>query len=94
MSADGSRTRASSDEVDPNASSAASSILYFQPPARTGNCEPDFVLEGGPGVLLFMCQHAAIDIGYRVHHIASGGQCSNRGFNSNMGVIGLSYFLR
>jgi len=59
---------------------------------RTGNCEPNFVLEGGPGVLIFMSQHAAIDIGYRVHHISNGNQCSNQGFNSNMGVIGLSYF--
>jgi hypothetical protein len=32
-----------------------------------------------------MSQHAAIDIGYRVHHISNGHQCSNQGFNSNIG---------
>ena len=61
---------------------------------RTGNCETNFVLEGGPGLLIFMSQHVALDIGYRVHHISNGHQCSNQGFNSNMGVIGLSYFFR
>jgi hypothetical protein len=61
---------------------------------RTGNCDINFVLEGGPGVLIFMSQHAALDIGYRVHHISNGHQCLNQGFNSNMGVIGLSYFFR
>jgi len=73
---------------------AGQHTVFFSRRPRTGNCKPNFVLEGGPGVVLFMCQHAAIDIGYRVHHIANGGQCSNQGFNSNVGVIGLSYFLR
>src|SRR5262249_60041844 len=61
---------------------------------RTGNCEPTFVLEGGPGLLLFVSERTAIDIGYRFHHISNGGRCFNEGFNSNMGVIGLSYFFR
>jgi len=49
---------------------AGQHTVFFSRRPRTGNCKPNFVLEGGPGVLLFMCQHAAIDIGYRVHHIA------------------------
>jgi lipid A 3-O-deacylase len=59
---------------------------------RTGNCDVNFVLEGGPGVLLFVGKHTAIDLGYRYHHISNGGRCGNDGYNSNMGVVGLSYF--
>jgi len=59
---------------------------------RTGNCDVNFILEGGPGVLVFVGKHTAIDLGYRYHHISNGSRCGNDGYNSNMGVVGLSYF--
>jgi lipid A 3-O-deacylase len=62
---------------------------------RVGNCEPNFILEGGPGVVFFLSARTAIDVGYRFHHISDASRCSpNLGVNSNMGVVGFSYFFQ
>jgi lipid A 3-O-deacylase len=60
---------------------------------RTGDCDPNFLLEGGPGLVFFVTEHTAIDMGARFHHISNGNRCvPNFGVNSVMGVVGVSYF--
>lgn len=56
-------------------------------------CDVNFVLGGGPGVLLFMSERAALTIGYRFQHISNGGKCTpNLGVNSSVVIVGVSYF--
>jgi len=72
---------------------AGGGILGGRVGPRTGDCDLNFLLEGGLGIALFVSTHAAIDIGYRYQHISNGRLCSpNYGVNSNMGVVGFSYF--
>ena len=54
-----------------------------------------FVLEGGAGLAYFVTDKVAVNFGYRFQHISNGNTSSpNRGFNSDSGVIGVSYFLK
>jgi opacity protein-like surface antigen len=52
-----------------------------------------FVLEAGAGVSYFVVPGVAINLGYRFQHVSNGNTSKpNRGFNSNSGVLGVSYF--
>ena len=54
-----------------------------------------FVLEAGAGVSYFVTDDVAINAGYRFQHISNGHTSSpNRGFNSDAGVIGVSFFFK
>lgn len=60
---------------------------------RQTTCEVNFILGGGPGVLLFMSESAALTLGYRFQHISNGGKCTpNLGVNSSVVILGVSYF--
>jgi hypothetical protein len=51
-----------------------------------------FVLEGGVGAAYFVTNKVALNLGYRFQHISNGNTSSpNRGFNSDTGVLGVSY---
>ncbi len=52
-----------------------------------------FVLEGGVGLSYFVAPGVAVNGGYRFQHISNGDTSNpNRGFNSNEGVVGVSFF--
>jgi hypothetical protein len=52
-----------------------------------------FRLYGGVGASLFVADNAAIYAGYRMIHISNGNTSRpNRGFETNTGVVGLSFF--
>lgn len=54
-----------------------------------------FVAEAGAGVSYFVTPEMAISAGYRFQHISNGGTSTpNRGFNSDSGVIGLTYYFK
>jgi opacity protein-like surface antigen len=54
-----------------------------------------FVLEGGVGASYFVTDKVALNFGYRFQHISNGNTSTpNRGFNSDSGVIGVSYFFK
>ncbi len=54
-----------------------------------------FVLEAGAGVSYFVTPEMAISAGYRFQHISNGGTSTpNRGFNSDSGVVGLTYYFK
>jgi opacity protein-like surface antigen len=53
-----------------------------------------FVLEGGPGVSIFLTDTLAVTVGYRLHHISNGNTSErNRGIEAHTAVLGLSLFL-
>jgi len=54
-----------------------------------------FVLEAGGGLSYFLTDSMALDAGYRFQHISNGHTATpNRGFESNEGVIGISYHFK
>src|SRR5262249_37924266 len=54
-----------------------------------------FVLEAGAGLSYFVTDEVAINAGYRFQHISNGHTSNpNRGFNSDSGVIGVSFFFK
>ncbi len=62
---------------------------------RETNCDVNFLIEGGPGVLFVLGPRLALTAGYRVHHVSNADLCTkNRGLNSSLFTVGLSYFLR
>ena len=57
------------------------------------NCDVNFVIQGGPGVLFFVSRTTAVMGGYRIHHVSNSALCSkNRGLNSSLFIVGLSQF--
>ncbi len=54
-----------------------------------------FVLEAGAGLSYFVTDTMALNAGYRFQHISNGHTSSpNRGFNSDSGVLGVSFFFK
>lgn len=52
-----------------------------------------FVLEGGVGLAYFLAPRVAVNGAYRFQHISNGATSfPNRGFNSDTGVLGVSFF--
>ena len=52
-----------------------------------------FVLEAGVGLGIFLTDGVQLTAGYRFQHISNGNvESPNRGFNSDAGVLGLSFF--
>jgi lipid A 3-O-deacylase len=52
-----------------------------------------FVLWGGVGLSYFVTDHTAIYGGYRYQHVSNGNtERPNRGFESNTGVAGVSFY--
>jgi opacity protein-like surface antigen len=54
-----------------------------------------FVLEAGAGLSYFVTDAVALNLGYRFQHISNGHTSSpNRGFNSDSGIAGVSFFFK
>ncbi|HEX5529803.1 MAG TPA: acyloxyacyl hydrolase [Methylomirabilota bacterium] len=54
-----------------------------------------FVLEAGAGLSYFVTDSVALNAGYRFQHISNGHTSDpNRGFNSDSGVVGVSYHFK
>jgi opacity protein-like surface antigen len=52
-----------------------------------------FMLYGGAGASYFVTDRTALYAGYRYEHVSNGHTSTpNRGFESNVGVLGLSFF--
>jgi opacity protein-like surface antigen len=60
---------------------------------RQTNCNPNFILAGGTGVLIFVTEGTAINVGYRLQHVSNADRCAeNLGINSSLLTIGVSHF--
>jgi hypothetical protein len=58
-------------------------------------CDVNFILEGGPGLLIFLSDRTALTVGYRYHHVSNGSKCTpNLGLNSSLFILGLTHFFR
>jgi opacity protein-like surface antigen len=54
-----------------------------------------FVLEAGAGLSYFVTDAIAVNAGYRFQHISNGHTADrNRGFNSDSGVLGVSFYFK
>jgi opacity protein-like surface antigen len=54
-----------------------------------------FVLEAGAGLSYFVTGTVALNAGYRFQHISNGNSSRpNRGFNSDSGVVGVSFYFK
>ncbi len=54
-----------------------------------------FVLEAGVGASYFITPGLAINVGYRFQHISNGhAYTRNRGFNSDSGIVGLTWYFK
>jgi len=54
-----------------------------------------FVLEAGAGLSYFVTDSLAVNAGYRYQHISNGHTSNpNRGFNSDSGVVGVSFYFK
>jgi len=54
-----------------------------------------FFLEAGLGLAYFVDERVALTAGYRLQHVSNGNaESPNRGFNSDLGVLGVSVFFR
>jgi opacity protein-like surface antigen len=54
-----------------------------------------FVVWGGVGASFFVTDSTAIYAGYRLEHVSNGNTSEpNRGFESHVGVLGMSYYFR
>jgi opacity protein-like surface antigen len=57
------------------------------------DCDLNFSLQAGTGVLLFWSERHAVTLGYRFHHLSNGNLCEgNRGLNSALFILGISTF--
>jgi hypothetical protein len=60
---------------------------------RQTNCDLNFIIEGGAGLLWFFAERTALTAGYRFQHISNNDSCDqNLGINSSLFVLGVSYF--
>jgi len=54
-----------------------------------------FVLEAGIGVSYFITPGLAVNVGYRFQHVSNGHLYEkNRGFNSDSGIVGLTWYFK
>jgi opacity protein-like surface antigen len=68
-------------------------VLGGQLNFRQTNCDVNYVLEGGPGLLWFVSDTTAVTLGYRFQHISNADACDkNLGLNSSVFILGISHF--
>ncbi|MGH7267778.1 MAG: acyloxyacyl hydrolase [Candidatus Rokuibacteriota bacterium] len=68
-------------------------VVTGEPGLPQLDCEVNFILQTGVGVLLFWSETSAVTLGYRLHHVSNSNLCgANRGLNSAVFMIGLSRF--
>jgi lipid A 3-O-deacylase len=74
---------------------AGAGILLGEIALRQTDCDVNFLLQGGPGLLVFLSDQTTFTVGYRLQHISNGGACHfNTGINSNALYLGIGYFFR
>jgi opacity protein-like surface antigen len=60
---------------------------------RQTNCDVNFIIEGGAGLLWFFAERTALTASYRFQHISNNDSCDNNlGINSSLFILGVSYF--
>jgi hypothetical protein len=74
---------------------AALALLGLVRPAPAYDPEVTFVLGAGAGLSYFVANTVALNAGYRFQHISNGHTSDpNRGFNSDTGIGGVSFYFK
>jgi opacity protein-like surface antigen len=74
---------------------AGAGVLFGEVKLRQTNCSVNYLLQVGPGVMIFLSDTTSVTVGYRFQHISNGGACDeNIGINSSSVHIGVSYFFQ
>jgi hypothetical protein len=74
---------------------AGAGVLLGETSFRQTDCDANFILQGGPGLLVFLSDTAALTVAYRLQHISNGDVCDpNVGINSSAFHLGISYLFR
>ena len=59
------------------------------------DCDVNFLLQGGPGVLVVLSGSTTLAVGYRFQHISNAGACTiNPGINSSALYLSVNYLFR
>jgi len=59
------------------------------------NCDVNFLLQGGPGLLVVVSNTTTVAVGYRFQHISNAGTCAiNPGINSSALYLSVNYLFR
>ena len=59
------------------------------------DCDVNFLLQGGPGVLVVLSNSTTLAVGYRFQHISNAGTCRiNPGINSSALYLSINYLFR
>ncbi len=68
-------------------------VLVGQLDFRQTNCDVNYIIEGGPGLLWFLSDQAAVTASFRLHHVSNASTCTNNlGLNSGLVTVGISFF--
>jgi opacity protein-like surface antigen len=74
---------------------AGAGVLVGETKLHQTDCDVNFLLQGGPGVLVLLSDTTALTVGYRFQHISNASLCSfNPGINSSALYVGVSYLFR
>jgi hypothetical protein len=70
-------------------------VLLGESTLAQTDCAVNFLLQAGPGVLVFLSDTTVLTVGYRFQHISNGGACQyNVGINSSALYVGVSRLFR
>jgi hypothetical protein len=59
------------------------------------HCDVNFLLQGGPGLLVVLSDTTTLALGYRFQHISNARACTiNPGINSSALYLGVNYLFR
>jgi lipid A 3-O-deacylase len=62
---------------------------------QQSDCSVNFIIQGGPGVLVVLSDMTTLAVGYRFQHISNASMCeTNVGINSSTLYLGVSYRFR
>jgi hypothetical protein len=74
---------------------AGAGLLVGDTALHQTDCDVNFLVQGGPGLLVVLSDRTALTVGYRFQHISNGSLCSfNPGINSSALYLGVSYLFR
>jgi opacity protein-like surface antigen len=70
-------------------------VLVGETSLQQTDCDVNFLLQAGPGLLVVLSDTTVLTVGYRFQHVSNASLCSyNPGINSGALYLGVSYFFR
>lgn len=74
---------------------AGAGVLLGETRLQQTDCDVNFLLQGGPGLLVVLSESTTLTIAYRFQHISNAALCAfNPGINSSALYLGVNYLFR